>query len=238
MPRSFRGSFATAYALDPSTGERRIDPISLSSYPLKYAIRTSSGSHHDARELAKYVISGGWRHPLTRREFTEGELQHIAAVLTHHHPLFRKFVTTKNVLVRRLLNRRIVYAAGARRAAGFLQFARSVLHLLPSQLSMTLEAVIDACTGGIHSIPQLLQTPSLTILDVVYASLKHTELPSQDAICITETLHTDDLAKKRRFMKTLADRDGLAYPGEVSKESFEKLAQRLAQYNVKMNFLL
>jgi hypothetical protein len=56
-------------AINPETGEERVDCISLETYPEEFDV-VVGGTHHDARALAKYIVSGGTDHPLTRIPFT------------------------------------------------------------------------------------------------------------------------------------------------------------------------
>ena len=52
-----------------SNTEHRIDCISLDPIPKRYDVVLGS-SHHDARTISEYMISGGTMHPLTRNMFT------------------------------------------------------------------------------------------------------------------------------------------------------------------------
>lgn len=51
-----------------TSSRHRIDCISLEQIPKRYDIIIGS-SHHDARTLAEYMVSGGTMHPLSRNPF-------------------------------------------------------------------------------------------------------------------------------------------------------------------------
>jgi hypothetical protein len=96
-------------AYDSKTREYRVDCISLETYPLRYDV-VLGDTHHDARMIAEYMISGGTHHPLTRAPFTQRDYD---AVFTKVSKDVRKRIEESRDSLRwRTLNSEIVDTMG------------------------------------------------------------------------------------------------------------------------------
>jgi hypothetical protein len=216
--------FVMQHARDPVTGERRLDAISLAPFPRKYQVRlASTGSYHDARQLAKYVIAGGYRHPLSRKRFTERELVDIGRKIASHK-LKEPYHEAKNVIICDLLNWSIVYDVCAIRAAAFVRNLRATC-----SPEMTIGHCIDVAFDE--------TIVDMNAIAVVYTSMLRTTFSKGFAHVIQGVLASQHPGTKRGFLQLIRSNvPGGSPDPEISDARFLDIVDGLMVDMVLNNF--
>jgi hypothetical protein len=189
-------------AINPETGEERVDCISLETYPACYDIVLGK-SHHDVRSIAQYIIAGGEVHPLTRRLFTYEECDAIFyAVPSSTRNLLADWFLDK---MRDKINFEIGVSVAHKRFRNLLD---AIKHDTEKKEAFFTFATED--THGAFESPSPGYDYPLRIVDSyskIRALLKDAWDASFPPACraeVSEALHSRDIERKLAFINSIA----------------------------------
>jgi hypothetical protein len=213
-------------AYDPKTKEYRVDCISLDTYPARYDV-VLGDTHHDARTIAEYMISGGTCHPLTRTPFTQHEYETIFAKVSKD--VRKRIEDSRDLVALTTLNTDIIDTMGVWRTVNFLNILYET-----NQSTVVLRAFVECIRDNRDLFDFLSNSP----VSMALSSALIKSLPAVDDD-VMNVLQSSDVDKKRRFLDSIAipDFELEYFTSCMGLSDIFLLIQVVSLYNLETQFM-